>query len=450
MASRRVLLQLVVVLLSVDTLYCQSFGFVGSPNAPGLQVDSTGRAFLAAGNNLYRLNAQLTPEETVDLGATVITRGLDLSSTGTVVVCLVDLSCSVYNGSNLSAGPIRTVTNAIASADDDFGAAIITSGDTFYTGASTGAGSGEKMVLNQFGEEFNRSSDNNPSDTRNELVFGSDFARQFYGGFVSDNFTYYVVSDYQPSTARAIRLLRVCNNMSDCGGPSTCGVTALYEFGFNCGDRTISGVTRVCGVSLVEDFSGISGPTAVITIRTPTFTDRSFVCVVNLTAVNVALDAKYDSCIVSRTEDTGLVWRTGSSESCINLPSQVGCLIIIIIIVVLLNSVLQVTGDRCDTPTPVGVLAPDGGNNIAPARVHFAGSPLPTVSVAVKMEQFSFVFVATDDLKIRGVSALQSTSVYTTCLHSTMSVVLHYCSLLTHSTINQHPPLCISCHGRKD
>ena len=67
-------------------------------------------------------------------------------------------------------------------------------------------------------------------------------------------------------------------------------------------------------------------------------------------------------------------------------------------------SVLQVTGDRCDTPTPVGVLAPDGDNNITPVRVTIADSPLPTVSVAVKMEQFSFVFVATDDPEIRGVS----------------------------------------------
>ncbi|XP_064399093.1 plexin-A1-like isoform X2 [Halichondria panicea] len=387
MGSRRVLLQLVVVLLSVKTLYCQSFSdFAASPNGPGLQVDSTGRAYLAAGNNLYRLSAQLTPDETVDLGATVITRGLALSSTGTVVVCLVDLSCSVYNGSNLSAGPIRTVTNAIASADPDFGAAIITSGATFYTGASTGAGTvamGHRMTLQQFGEGFNRSS-NNPSP----LAFGvSDFSRQFYGGFVSGNFTYYVVSDYRPriDQTRAIRLLRVCN-MPDCEGASTCGVTALYEFGFDCGGRTISERTRVCGVSLVEDFSRISGPTVVITICTPGFTDRSFVCVVDLTAVNVDLDAKYKSCIVSRTasEEIGLAWRTGSSENCDSLLPQV-------------------TGDRCDTATPVGVLAPDGGrNNQAPVRVNFAGSPLPTASVAVKMEQFSFVFVATNDLFIRG------------------------------------------------
>ena len=296
--------------------YTQSFSFQDSINAPGLQVDSTGRTFLAADNYLYRLNAQLIQEERVDLGANVINRGLALSSTGMLVVCLVDLSCSVYNASNLSAGPIRSVSNAIASADPDFGAAIFTSGDTFYTGASTGAG--ERMVLQQFGEGFNRSSDNNPSGTRNELVFGvREFSRQFYGGFVSDNFTYYVVSDYLSSSARSIRLLRICN-MPDCGGRSSCGVTALYELGFNCGYQTISTPTRVCGVSLVDDFSGISGPTAVVTICTPTFTGRSFVCLVDVTAVNAAMDTKYDSCIEYSTvnEETGLAWKSGSAESC--------------------------------------------------------------------------------------------------------------------------------------
>ncbi len=208
--------------------HSQSFSFQYSANLPGLQVDSTGRTFLAADIYLYRLNAQLLQEERVDLGATVIDKGLALSSTGMLVVCLEDLSCSVYNASNLSAGPIRSVSNAIASADPDFGAAIFTSGDTFYTGASTGAG--EKMVLQQFGEGFNRSSNNNPSGTRNALVFGvSDFRRRFYafGGFVSGGFAYYVVVDYRPATAQAIRLLRVCS-MPDCGGPSTCGVTASY------------------------------------------------------------------------------------------------------------------------------------------------------------------------------------------------------------------------------
>ncbi len=312
------LVALLALFLMQGTAYSQSFSFNATTNATGLQVDSTGRTFLVADNYLYRLNAQLTQEERVDLGAIVINRGLALSSTGMVVVCLVDLSCSVYNASNLSAGPIWSVSNAIASADPDFGAAVFTSGDTFYTGASTGVGEG--MVLQQFGEKFNRSSDNNPSGSFNELSFGvNNFARQFYSGFVSGGFAYYVVVDYQPADARAIRLLRVCD-MPDCGGPSTCGVTALYEVSFNCEGQTITEATRVCGVLLVENFSEIPGPTAAVYICTPDAINS--VCLVNVPAVNEAMDAKYDTCIMSRTvgEEIGLAWRTGSSENCDTLP----------------------------------------------------------------------------------------------------------------------------------
>ncbi len=226
---------------------------------------------------------QLIQEERVELGTNLNGEGLALSSTGMLVVCLEDLSCSVYNASDLSAGPIRSVSNAIKS--HNFGSAMFTSENTFYTGSSTGEG--ERMVLHQFGEGFNRSSDTNPSGSPNELVFGvSDFARIFFsGGFVSGGFAYYVVVDYQP--ARAIRLLRVCN-MPDCGGPSTCGVTALYELGINCGFMFGSSVS-VCGVSLVEDFSGISGPTAVVTIC---YRGTNSVCVVNITAVNEAMHGR--------------------------------------------------------------------------------------------------------------------------------------------------------------
>ncbi len=309
---------LLVALLSLQTVYSQTFSFSPTANAPGLQVDSAGRTYLATDNFLYCLNAQLVQEEVIDLGATVINRGL--SSDGqSVVVCFEDLSCSVYNASNLGAGPVRRFSNAIASADPDFGAAIFTAGDSFYTGASTGSGSGQRMVLQQFGENFNRSSDNNDQSANilTSLVYReTDFARQFYGGFVSGDYAYYVVADYEPRDTRAIRLLRVCN-MADCGGPSTCGVTALYEAGFNCGVRSASSPTRVRGVSLMEDFSGIPGPTVVISISTPTFSLNS-VCLLNLTSVNEAMDAKYQSCIVSRTtnEAVGLPWRTGSEDVC--------------------------------------------------------------------------------------------------------------------------------------
>ncbi len=395
-------LALFALFLMQGAAYSQSFYFNPSTNIPGLRVDSTGRTFLAADNYLYRLNAQLLQEERVDIGAIVIDRGLALSSTGMVVVCLEDLSCSVYNASNISAGPIWSISNAITSVE----AAIFTSGDTFYTGGVTGVGETQRMVLQQFGEKFNRSSDNNSSGTRNELVFGSGFARQFYsfGGFVSGGFAYYVVVDNQPVTAPALRLLRVCN-MPDCGGPNTCGVTALYELGVNCGFQITTEYTHVCAVSLVDDFSGISGPTALVTICFGNY--ANFICLVNVTAVNEAMDAKYDSCIVSRTvgEEIGLTWRTGISENCDTLPQPQVCMYIAYWCTATLQFIFQVTGDRCDTPSPVGLIIPnDGIDIIAPIRVNLGVSLIPLASVAVKVEQFSFVFVATYERRIRGVS----------------------------------------------
>ena len=63
------------------------------------------------------------------------------------------------------------------------------------------------------------------------------------------------------------------------------------------------------------------------------------------------------------------------------------------------------TGDRCDITSPVGLLIPNGGIDIiAPVRINFGVDLVPFTSVAVKVEQFSFVFVATDDSRILGVS----------------------------------------------
>ncbi len=71
-----------------------------------------------------------------------------------------------------------------------------------------------------------------------------------------------------------------------------------------------------------------------------------------------------------------------------------------------MHFIFQIPVDKCDTPSPVGLLAPNGGIDlIAPVRINFGDSLIFMASVAVKVEQFSFVFVATDDSMILGVSA---------------------------------------------
>ncbi len=64
-----------------------------------------------------------------------------------------------------------------------------------------------------------------------------------------------------------------------------------------------------------------------------------------------------------------------------------------------------VTDTLCNAPTPVGIVVP---TNSAPVRINFAANAFPTSSVAVKAEQLSLVFVATDDGRIRGVSDLET------------------------------------------
>ncbi len=72
---------------------------------------------------------------------------------------------------------------------------------------------------------------------------------------------------------------------------------------------------------------------------------------------------------------------------------------------------------RCNTPSPVGLLVPNGGIDIiAPVRINFGDSPVLLASVAVKVEQFSFVFVTTDNSRIIGVSAAWLSQLHLLCI----------------------------------
>ena len=289
----------------------RSFSYGPSVNAPGLQIDSSGRTFVSAGSTLYRLSPELVEEENVSLSVPVVDRGLSLSADGArLVVCLTNLSCSVFNATHLSAGPLRTVSNAIASAD--FGVAVFTAGDTFYTGSVSGPTGEDGMVLQQHGEGFVRSSVNNDPAHGGDYTFSAAFSRGFYGGFQGDGFAYYLVADFPsvPVDDRGFRLLRVCNNVSDCGG--SCGVNALYEASFVCGSTSVSNNIRVCGFSILGDFGGLNGTTVVVS-RCEETTSRSAICLFDLTAANQAMDSKFTSCssaIQPSIEDINIAWDT--------------------------------------------------------------------------------------------------------------------------------------------
>ncbi len=80
-----------------------------------------------------------------------------------------------------------------------------------------------------------------------------------------------------------------------------------------------------------------------------------------------------------------------------------------ITIIALFSYILQATGDRCDTTTPVGILNTGGDDTISSVRINFQLDIRVYASVAVKVEQFSFVFVSVhvnslQVYQIRGVS----------------------------------------------
>ena len=326
MENYRFFLFLAVSVTLLGQVYPQpTFTYPNSPSttAPGLSVDSTGRVFVSAGNRLFRLSPDLVEEQSISLSADVVDRGIALSGDGSkVVVCLTDLSCSVYNATDLTAGPVRTDNNTIASVD--FGVALVTAGDTFYVGSISGEGPGNTILIEQHGEGFVRSSNSNPS-SNSFVVSPNQFSRSFYGGFEKNGNTYIFAVDNNPFDLRRIKIMRVCHVTNCPGGASTCGITALYEADItNCGGtRRIS--TRICSVSVVEDFDGRSG-TTILFSRCDSDSSRNSVCYVDLDAVDMAMNSKFNSCSTaapSSNEELDIVW--GADKFC-GIDFQVKCI----------------------------------------------------------------------------------------------------------------------------
>ena len=79
----------------------QQRDFSLSARPSDMKVDDGGRVFLAAGNQLLRLDSTLALQENMTLGSNVLRVALS-SDERRVVVCLSDLSCAVYNASDLA------------------------------------------------------------------------------------------------------------------------------------------------------------------------------------------------------------------------------------------------------------------------------------------------------------------------------------------------------------
>ncbi len=272
-----------------------------------MAVDSGGRAFLAAGTRLLRLDRDLNSTEDVTVTSSILQ--IALSSNGSkLVVCFADESCAVYDDDNFGAGKQLSVEQASASPDH---LALFTSpNDTFYVGSEGSLpGTSDVVYLTQYG--FGASSFVRSSGTDFD-VQTSGFSRFFGGGFTQGMYAYYIIFDSDFDLA--VRALRVCD-VDSCESP--CDFATLYEAELSCG--TLSPGQEICGVSLVENFLGSPDPTLVYSVCGL----RNHICSVPLASIDSELLATYNECSTS-AHSINIVWDItgGALPTCTSKVSE--------------------------------------------------------------------------------------------------------------------------------
>ena len=291
-----------------------------SSRPPALQVDGEGRAFVTAGNQLLRLNSDLGIEQSITLSSDAV--NISLSSGGEwLVVCSADLSCAVHSANDLSTVS-STSASALAAANR---VALFTAGDSFYVGSHepTDMGTSAPGGILRLQQVYGLSGSSEFTRSTNYAVSRNNFRRDFFSGFMSGANSFYVVSDHQPGSVRDVRIMRVCHVTNCPSGASTCGVTAVYEEIIPCGglitDRSDDGV---CGVSLIEDFAGTSGPSLVMArCRQDQSKSSNLICVVPISEVDSRMDERYDDCS-SGTGSLNVAW-LDDALSCSSITADV-------------------------------------------------------------------------------------------------------------------------------
>ena len=286
------------------------FSLPGRPltRHPGLQVDGEGRVYVTAGDQLFKLNSDLVPELNVTLSSVAV--NISLSSGGEwLVVCTRNLSCAVYNTSDFT---LQTRYTPQDTSQDLLGnserVALFTAGDSFYVGSVfTPQGDARQLgggiYLRQFSvvnSSFVRS--------RDYIIRTSQFERTFYGGFTSGPYSYFIVTDHEPTPSRSIRIMRVCHVTGCPEGKSTCPFTALYEEDLRCG-MTLgpAKIDGICGISVVEDFADSAGVTLLVTRCREESINRNLVCAINLADIDRTMERRFNECMAGNG-DIDLAW----------------------------------------------------------------------------------------------------------------------------------------------
>ena len=281
------------------------------PRSPNLQTDDRGRVYVSAERQLYRLDSQLLLEEEKSLNSEVV--NISLSSNGRwLVVCLADLSCEVYNATNLSAQPVFRRENAIRSTEN---VALYAADDSFYVGSiatedeAKGSQTQTAIALGHYGFYGRRGG---LSETGEYSVTQTDFERNLYSGIIVGDYTYYFAIDSNPATLRGIRVMRVCHDSN---------FSALHELTLGCGGVSPTSNTRISGLEFVENFAGLSGNNVALTRSRPG-TNQNYVCFYSLEAIDSAMQRKYNSCstaVSGSLEQVAVAWLdTADSRLCTN------------------------------------------------------------------------------------------------------------------------------------
>ena len=275
-------------------------------NITDIQVNELGTnrlIYVSAGSHLYVLNGDLELEETRNLTSASV--NISLSSDGRhLVVCMTDLSCEVYNTTNLSNGPVTRRPNAIVSTKN---MALFTTDDRFYVGSiSSNSGVQHQMFLSWYGYDSGNQGGSGTYDINKD-----GFERNFYGGFVERSNAYYLATDnIKPLSGdqrlRNFKVMRICNN-------STGSIGALYELSLGCDGLHPGTDTRISAIAVVEDFGGISGTTIILSRSRPRST-QNFICLYSLQMIDAMMQGKFDSCSTSQNDYIKLAWRSSTTH----------------------------------------------------------------------------------------------------------------------------------------
>jgi hypothetical protein len=265
---------------------------------PALQVDGKGRAFVAAGSQLLRLNRELVPEQNITLHSGVV--DISLTSGGeSLVVCLENSSCAVYNTSDLSAGPTLVRDTVLTDVVNISEVALFTAGGSFYVGMFNPTDPGAAGVIDGFStirlsQVGGLEGANNFIRSMDYAVLEVDFNRDFYAGFMSGNNAYYITIDTREQFG--MKVTRLCHVTGCPGGTNSCAVTALYEERIVCGGSIHALRDGICGVSVVEDFAGTTGASILVSRCRQDSRVSNMICLLPVADIDRVMDDRYSSC----------------------------------------------------------------------------------------------------------------------------------------------------------